>query len=424
MAQASLDLYILTFNCGRNVVQSDALAEHLLNALPAGTSLPDILVLCLQEIAPIGYAFLGGSFLTPYFNALQNAVKLATKRTKFVNVVTRNVGLTSIMVFAKEDLVPDITGVRVAQVGLGVQEMGNKGAVGVRLDYRSDGQLMPLTFVSAHLAPMEKALDRRNEDYKNIVRRLIFAPEKPGKALATDEQDEDAPLLQGMGETKDAEAYQIYSKTSHLFFAGDLNYRTSARQPTPEDIQRFPQPTKDVDDPRHYSHLLKKDQLQQQLRAGKTLHGLVEEPITFAPTYKYHTTLGEPVTHDGEQPWNWATHRWPSWCDRILFSATDFPTHKVHSYMALPLFSTSDHRPVALSVSVPFEPRHDTELAEVVPFSIDPEWKTRRDAARRKEIVVGILSYLSLTWEGRGLLLASIVGALGGWLILRSMLVG
>jgi hypothetical protein len=57
------------------------------------------------------------------------------------------------------------------------------------------------------------------------------------------------------------------------------------------------------------------------------------------------------------------------------------------------------------------------------PFSIDPHWKARRDVARKKEIVVGILAYLLLTWEGNGLLVATIIGGIGSWFIISSMLV-
>jgi hypothetical protein len=57
----------------------------------------------------------------------------------------------------------------------------------------------------------------------------------------------------------------------------------------------------------------------------------------------------------------------------------------------------------------------------VAPFAIDPTWRSRRDAARRKEIVVGVLAYLGLTWEGNGMVLASVVGLVGAWVVLRSI---
>lgn len=106
---------------------------------------------------------------------------------------------------------------------------------------------------------------------------------------------------------------------------------------------------------------------------------------------------------------------------------------EVHGYTALPLLATSDHRPVACSFSIPTqaipEPSaEDEEEAKedvriMPPFELDPHWRERRETARMKEVVVGLASYLSLTWEGRGIVLAIMFGALGGWAIVRSLLV-
>lgn len=399
---ASLDTYVVTFNCARNLINPGVFAPHLLQA---ASNTPDLLVLCLQEIAPLGYAFLGGSFLTPYYNAFASAVQLTN--AGYVNVVSRNVGLTAIMLFAKEEIASNITSVETGGVGVGVQQVGNKGAVGVRIGYGET----TITLVSAHLAPMEGALERRNEDYRNIAERLVFVAER--KSPTQDEREEDAPLLQDP--TRGTGTTGIYDSASHLILAGDLNYRTASRQPSGEDATSFPQPKADQKDPLHWSHLLKQDQLQREVKAGRTLHGLHEMAINFPPTYKYRNT-GD-VVQDGEQPWRWAEHRWPSWCDRILFSTGLDPL----TYQALPLFGTSDHRPVAMSVSIPVKSISDLQRYPKV-FKIDPEWKSKRDMARRKELAVGLFTYLTWTKEGEVLLLATIVAATGLGYILRSII--
>ncbi len=99
----------------------------------------------------------------------------------------------------------------------------------------------------------------------------------------------------------------------------------------------------------------------------------------------------------------------------------------VHKYNALPQLDTSDHRPVGLSLSVPLraipEPANkEDDIRLHPPFDIDPDWKSRRAMARKKEIVVGIVAYLILTWEGNAILLAAILGSIGGWLIIQSLL--
>lgn len=399
----SLNAYVLTFNCARELIEPSVFGPHLLQAT---SSAPDLLVLCLQEIAPLGYAFLGGSFLTPYYNAFASAVQLAN--ADYVNVMSRNVGLTAIMLFAKDSTASNITWIESGGVGVGVQETGHKGAVGLRIGY---GETV-LTFVSAHLAPMEYALERRKEDFQAIAERLVFVPED--KSPVRDERAEDAPLLQDS--IRGTGSSGIYDPTSHLVFAGDLNYRTSSRPPSGKDAESFPQPRTDPKDPLHWSHLLKQDQLSKEIEAGRTLNGLRELPIEFPPTYKYRHT-GD-VTEDGEQPWDWAIHRWPSWCDRIFYSSTGLDPH---TYQALPLFGTSDHRPVAMSVSIPDRPVRDTQR-QSVPFKIDPEWKSRRNAARTKELTVGALAYLTWTREGNVLLLATVLGIFGLGYIVRSVL--
>ncbi|OQV03933.1 hypothetical protein CLAIMM_08903 [Cladophialophora immunda] len=449
----SLSVYILTYNCARTLVDPANFAPYLFHALPPSSDPPELLVLCLQELAPISYAFLGGSFLTPYFKAFREVVRLASKDHGYVNVVSRNLGMTAIMVFLRDDVVNHLTWVRTAGAGVGVSEMGNKGAVGVQLGYRTtrggspaDGEVddeggeVEFTFVSAHLAPMEDALERRNEDYKNIMRRLVFLPDQRLKApLPGGEEGEDAPLLQGELAWQEhetlAEERGMYSASSYFFFAGDLNYRTSLLQPSPQDVEdKFPQPSANRDDPIHFRDLLAEDQLTQQVKAGKTLHGLTEAPITFPPTYKYNTDGSKAVllvTGEDRQHWSWARHRWPSWCDRIFFSSPQGGDVKVtpQRYTCLPLFATSDHRPVALAASVPLRAvsnagQVEGERGPTAPFGIDPEWRSKRVQARRKELAVGIMAYLALTWEGNGLLVATTIGVVGGWLIIRSLLMG
>lgn len=453
----ALNLYLLTFNCAQTLVSPGTFAPYLFHALPEQAiahSQPELLVLCLQELAPISYAFLGGSFLTSYFNAWRDVVRLAAKDWdySYVNVVSRNVGMTGIMVFVRDDVAEKVKWVKTAGVGVGVSEMGNKGAVGVRLGYQApvqeDGteeEVIGFTFVAAHLASMEDMVERRNEDYKNIVRRLVFVPDsKMKKHLSSDEEEEDAPLLQGE-EPSDHDhdnrtvADGMYSASSHLFFAGDLNYRTSSLRPSPQDVnEKFPhRGTTNEADPRHFQRLLAKDQLTQQIEAGRTLHGLSEAPITFPPTYKYQTDGSKAViftsSMDDLQHWSWARHRWPSWCDRILFwNDRGSIGHDVkvapQRYTCLPLFATSDHRPVALAASVPLKAVSNAgqggSASSAQPFNIDPEWKSRRAQARTKELVVGLLAYLTMTWEGNGLLLATGIGVASGWLIIRSLLMG
>lgn len=428
-----LHVYNVTFNCARALIEPKPFGRHLFDGWK-GSDLPHLLVLNLQELAPIGYAFTADRLVEAYFDGFRQAVKHATAQQydkqgqgaepTYLNVVSRKCGLTAIMVFVREDFVDEIQHLAVAEVGVGLSQMGNKGAVGVRVSWRlptSNLEYMATTFVSAHLAPFEAQIEHRNQDYKDVVRGLVFTSEDARQSTGTRPRHE--PLLtreDGVIDGHLKKLQGIYASDAHLIFSGDLNYRTALSTPSPSDVHSFPQPCSSSRDERHFSHLLEKDQLSLERDAGRTLHGLSEEMITFPPSYKYRADPDRSVTLDSDMDrWDWANHRWPSWCDRILYSQIEGDNTRttVSDYCELPLFGTSDHRPVALSLKIPLQPVHNELFATKAPASINQRWRQDREAARARELAVGISAYLTLTIEGRILLAAAIGAVLSGlWL--------
>jgi len=221
----------------------------------------------------------------------------------------------------------------------------------------------------------------------------------------------------------------LFTPGNHVFFYGDLNYRTHDSPPNEDAHKSYPQPTASESSPTHYSHLLGKDQLIREKNAKRTLHGFEELPINFPPTYKYTTShkIAEApkraVSGEGES-WEWSKHRYPSWCDRILFlRAGSSSGLEPQIYTALPVQPTSDHRPVALSLRVDEKPikMAVNDILSRPPFEVNPQWKARRDAARRMEVIVGVMSYLALTGKGR-LILVTFWGVVFGSLWLAGSL--
>ena len=209
----------------------------------------------------------------------------------------------------------------------------------------------------------------------------------------------------------------LFHPASHLIVAGDLNYRTHDTSPGAQAHETYPQPVPSDELPEHFSHLLKRDQLDRERKANRTLHGLEELPINFAPTYKYSvpstTSNQKQPTSRSEARWDWAIHRWPAWCDRILYLPSPPPAADLDPqvYTALPVQPTSDHRPVALSMRVAEKAirRNVEDVRSNPPFPLNPGWKARNDAGRQMEVIVGIMSYLALTKKGN----AAIAVALG-----------
>lgn len=397
-------------------------------------------------MAPLAYSFIGGYFLNPYLSRYEQAINIAaqhiiddlsSRNSETVNTAPtlpskpytlvrgKNVGYTAILLFAREP--SRLKNIQEAEVGFGAAEIGNKGAVGLRMLYEADGGSSELTFVATHLAAMEWNLPRRNANWAAIMRGMAFEnPEvvvnsyktsvTPSPALTPPAEDEPerARLLNNEHNEQHLQLQQqlhnisVFRPSSFLFVAGDLNYRISTTSPPPS--ATFP--SLDPDSENYYPDFFRLDQLTRERNAGRTLHGLSEHEVRFPPTYKYDVLPPRPGTREPELdvPWKFAVHRYPSWTDRILFlevpswlkkGNSQDPKLNVRAYDCLPVLRMSDHRPVYLRIDVPLispsdmAPPSDLDCGVSkdprarLPMEIDPEAWERRAAARRKEVMAG-----------------------------------
>lgn len=415
----------------------------------------------LQEVAPLAYSFIGGSFLSPYLARFEQAINAAAAaaaaachdtpptrepKTHYSLVRARNVGSTAILLLARDPT--RLRDIQDAEAGFGAAEMGNKGAVGLRMMYDGGAQnaSTELTFVATHLAAMEWNLPRRNANWAAIMRELTFqdpelvlqrhrqngasisSPDERSHLLHSEDNGEDARLQHQLHDLS------VFKPTSHLFVAGDLNYRISTTSPPPQ--AAFP--SLDADDENYYPHFFPLDQLTRERAAGRTLHGLTEADVEFPPTYKYIVSKTPGGT--SELKWRFAPQRYPSWTDRVLYldlpswvkSQRGSPEIRIHAYDALPVLLTSDHRPVFLRASVPLIPPSTmkpptTATADGaddprvrLPVEIDPEAWGRRAAARRREVLVGCSTFLWSTKEGAWIFAALLATGIGVYWLYRT----
>lgn len=515
----------------------------------------------LQEVAPLSYSFIGSYFINRYYSPYEEALNKAAARVltttttngdgedgeavqsrprtagtgteraafPYTMVRARNVGMTAILLFARDPAA--IHHIQEAGVGFGVQDMGNKGAVGLRVTWSDSqgaggpGSSTELTFVATHLAAMEWNVKKRNANWRSIVSALTF--EDPKKALpglfpavmptsapteqeggtrppspasassseGSEEEEDDAvpperdadsaPLLTRQAsssvsrrstKTRSAarsvhdagnpdltpdhlstlQEISIFKPTAHLFLGGDLNYRISST--TPPARSPFPSFYHPASDPLHWSHFLPRDQLTAEREAGRTLNGMTEAPVAFGPSYKYDVLPDAEaenaenyaqVRSGGEVPWRWAPHRWPSWCDRVLYldvapwAKRRRPEARiaVRAYDIMPLMRSSDHRPVFLRAAVPVlgpevmapppvtaaaaegeETLQDADTADpriVLPVPVDPHAWERRAAARRRELLAGWSMFVWATKEGTTLVGTALLAAGATWWLWR-----
>ncbi|KOS22552.1 Polyphosphatidylinositol phosphatase INP52 [Escovopsis weberi] len=474
MTPPTLDLLVLTFNCAEKLINVPVFATHLERALQQNaTELPELVVFSLQEVAPLSYAFIGDYFLGTYMARFDEAINIAAARllqdsegevvspgstqplralsTPYTLVKCHNVGYTAMMLFARDP--SRLKDLKEAEIGFGAAEMGNKGAVGFRFLYDAEnGESTELTFVAAHLAAMEWNLARRNSHWGAIMRGLTFEnPEKVVHNLRSDavpRPDADSPesgqdlenirLLNNGRHVEDVDLQRqlhdlsVFKPSSHLFVAGDFNYRIATTPPGPD--ASFP--SMDPQSPNYFPTFFRFDQLTRERNAGRTFHGLSEHEVQFPPTYKYMVDSQPPCGKDetDEVQWSFAPHRYPGWTDRILF--LELPpwikgNMNVRAYDALPVMRTSDHRPVFLRVDVPLiapidlSPPKDQEALSPggsiidprvrLPVEIDPDAWEKRAAARRKEVMAGWSIFLWSTQQGAYILASLVATGVGGY---------
>ncbi|KAK6360441.1 hypothetical protein TWF730_006584 [Orbilia blumenaviensis] len=431
----SLPIYLFTFNCARLLITPSVVATHLFSALDPSSPPPEIIAIGLQEVAPISYSFLGGEYLSPYLDQWSSVPHLAAQSlhstnpqfpSEYVELGRHTVGMTALFIFSRR---PDkVKNLRFGAVGFGVWGMANKGGVAAKFGYSTatatgeDGGDINVTIVSTHLSAHEHCCMDRNRDWETLTRGVVF--ETPTQAApVVNITSESTPLL--AGNTADSSSVSgIYHPGHHLLVMGDLNYRTSHISPTPDDFKTFPRRTD------HFTEFFKRDQLTRERTVGNSLHGLVEAPITFPPTYKYiedvlslliDAEAGDKRSKSHEDAFDWAANRWPSWCDRILWLPVPQSSLgvgeegvKVHRYTSIPAIRFSDHKPVGLHITLPgfasTKAVASSDLRENPPFPLDKDWKVKRYNAEVKEWVVGYAILMATTANGLAVLGCVVLG--------------
>ncbi|KAF8897747.1 inositol polyphosphate phosphatase [Infundibulicybe gibba] len=255
-------------------------SESLLPWLFPSESAPDVFVLGFQEIVPL---------------TAQQIVQTDPEKSKDLEALDRRPnkrsGWTALLVLVKSVLTAVIRNVEAATRKTGLRGMsGNKGAVGIRLEYHDTS----FCFLTAHLAAGHSNIEERNADYRTIVSGLQF---QRGKTIASHE---------------------------NVIWLADTNYRIDLDNAT---VRVFAE-ADDLD------ALLSADQLKQVMDTGVAFAGYEEGPILFRPTYRYD--LGTDNYDTSEKM------RIPAWTDRILYRGKQLDL-SVYSRCEL---RGSDHRPV------------------------------------------------------------------------------
>lgn len=170
--------------------------------------------------------------------------------------------------------------------------LGNKGGVCVRFGYFDS----TVSIINSHLAAMTNNVARRNLDFAELCKRLVF----PDKSVALD--------------------------ADHVFWLGDLNYRIDL--PLPQ--------VKTSIESHDFEFLLQHDQLRREIKEKRAFQCFKEAGIVFPPTYKYD--VGTCVLDTSIKG------RVPAYCDRILWQSMGICPLVYESHMQIDF---SDHKPLS-----------------------------------------------------------------------------
>lgn len=342
----AIPLYLFTYNCGKSLIKPESFINNLVPTFP--DELADIYVFGLQELCPIldgSFHELANKYLIEYNDFFLRALKqkYGDEDTIFQTLGLHHIGAIGIIAISPYRL--KFSKIRVAGSGYGYGYSSMKGGVGMRVLYKKNplsDKSVELTFANAHLTANEGEYYylQRNSNLFNLMRSLDFG-----------------------------DGYGLLKTNSHTFFMGDLNYRTcqkfSVTSPTTIDLLRLQDqslvPSIEIE------NLVEKyDELYRGKTRGDIFIGFSEPCINFAPTYKFNVNTAI-----------YSLKRSPSWCDRILYQSTypkddlfvsltnDSNSHnkdfqgslpKIHKYNSINSILQSDHQPVYLSITVPFNP--------------------------------------------------------------------
>ncbi|CAH6718810.1 phosphatidylinositol 4,5-bisphosphate 5-phosphatase Inp54p [[Candida] jaroonii] len=320
-----IDLFLFTYNCGKSPVGSDNFVSKLTKSLPP--QLSSLYVFGVEELCDI---IDGTSFKVSnrHFLRLNQAIldalntKYGEEGTVFHTLSMVHIGAIGLIVLSPyPSLFSDIHATKTA---CGYFYSSLKGAVGIRLNYKKS---VELTFANAHLSAYEGEFyyQRRNQQVISLMRALDFN-----------------------------DGFGFLKPNSHSFFMGDLNYRTvkSIKEKSViTELASLQDQSLSLSNP--IEELVQKyDELSEAIRKDEVFMGFTEGCINFPPTYKFHVGTGI-----------YNVKRSPSWCDRILYQSTynmktngqEEPYPRINQYNSLKTLLTSDHLPVFLSITIPFD---------------------------------------------------------------------
>ncbi|KAG2196876.1 hypothetical protein INT46_006055 [Mucor plumbeus] len=334
---------------------------------------PDFYIIGLQEMETNTEAYIR------YDPTKENAwVKAIIESLKdggkdYYKVDSKQLVTMLMIVIAKKNHRPFISEATSTYAGVGLMNlMGNKGGISVRLRFHDSY----LCFVTSHLAAFTDKTEKRNQDFTELSKRMVF-PQRPDPLTKyvsyswNDGGDEGVSFVEANNVLRDWATEASIFHNDFLIWCGDLNYRVNLNEAVIKNWLR--QDRLDV--------LLDYDQLSIERNAGRTFQMFDEGPISFAPTYKYDAGTNQYDTSE--------KRRAPSWTDRILWKKDRKGANKqsleLKSYKNCMEMMMSDHKPVRALLELNVR-KIDSRLQKQTQEKLAKQLKENQDDQPRGEI--------------------------------------
>ncbi|KDQ13727.1 hypothetical protein BOTBODRAFT_160330 [Botryobasidium botryosum FD-172 SS1] len=256
---------------------------------------PDMMVLGFQEIVPPTAQQImqtDPEKLRTWETVIMTTLaKRPNKTAEYLILRSEQLVGTALILLVKSELTGVIRNVEATTRKTGLRGMsGDKGAVGIRLEYYDTS----FCFITAHLAAGHTNVEERNDDYHTIVNGLSF---QRGKTIGSHDC---------------------------VIWAADTNYCINLEN---EQVRALAMQN-DLDS------LLAADQLREAMDSQVAFIGYEEGVVLFRPTYPYNLFSDEYDTSE--------KMRIPAWTDRVLYRGESL---KLVMYSRAEL-GGSNHRPV------------------------------------------------------------------------------
>ncbi|OCH94661.1 DNase I-like protein [Obba rivulosa] len=293
---------------------------------------PDVLVFGFQELDLSAEALLY-STKTVREDAWCVAIfaGLGEKAVLYEKLASKQLVGMLLVVIVKKRLKAQFGDIKTSSVGAGLMGvMGNKGATAARLTFTPSSSAQAprprpvvLTFVNSHLAAFDEMWEKRNADFHDLSKRLVFESTSVADAATT----------QGVGYPSPPASLSVFESDA-LFWMVYLNYRINLPDTDIRSLLASKLKQRDLD------ILQQHDQLTLAMATALAFEGFSETRISHPPSYRF----GSGVVVD---QLGYDTKRKPAWTDRILHMAVSPLDVKQVAYTSHPQITMSDHRPVS-----------------------------------------------------------------------------